>query len=897
MLKRLLSLLLAAALLLSLVPAGADEGVDLDALMLEIDSEAGNDKALTVGAVDFEISADRQSIFMNRPEVTGPAEYTIAYNIYDSDSNPVNYFYSLEDRVAATPGYGGLFNVFVVVTDSATGESSTQNIGWQELNWPSADKLTVGRATYEISPDGQSVFVDRPDIRCRSGRVSIAYNIYDSNANPVNYFYSTQKRVAATPGYAGRFNVFIVVTDLETGEQDVQNIGWNDLGGGEPVVPQEDFEFTVSGNDVILVRYNGTDSEVAIPAAWQDRAVTVLGERCFEGKTSMTSVTLPDTLKEIRANAFSNCTGLTYVYIPNGVTTIGDGAFAYCSKIDHFRLPSTLTSIGDGAFTLCSSLSYISIPKKVTRIGNSVFFFCDKLTSVTIPDSVTSIGDDAFYDCTSLPSITIPGSVTSIGARAFGYCTSLVTVTVPGSVVSIGEGAFSGGHALETVFLPNPGTVIGEAAFVDCPYLTLYGRAGSTAEAHARENGIRFAAMEDQQETDVIAQGDCGPAARWTLNSAYRLSITGYGDMDDYRYEDDVPWYAYRGKVTSIAIADTITQIGGDAFKGMSNCTSLKMGNSVRRIGHYAFSGCRNLPEIPIPDGVTTIDDYAFENCDIVTSFSFPAGLTEIGYCAFYHCIGLKSFEIAYGNTKYAARDGVLFDFFGETLICYPASRAGSSYTVPDGVTEIGDSAFMECKNLTEVKLPKGLKVIEFNAFCWAEKVSGITIPASVESIDRTSFWGCVGMASIQVASGNASFTSDQGILFSKDKKTLLCCPGGWAGACTIPSGVTKIEDNAFVYCRKLTGVTIPEGVVSLGDDCFYGCESLNSVTLPASMNSIGDSALANCHALTTVVFLNRNTAIGSDAFNWSTSLTIRGYAGSTAEAYARENNIPFEAL
>ena len=186
---------------------------------------------LRVGKVSFEISRDRQSVYLTKPAVTGGSgKVRIAYNIYDNNSNPVNYFYSAEERVAATPGYGGLFNVFVVVTDTVTGESDTQNIGWQTLDWPYADALTVGQAAFEISPDRQSIFLTRPSIACRGGSVTIAYNIYDAQSNPVNYFYSNDTRVAATPGYRGKFNVFIVVTDTVTGETNAQNIGWQQLG-------------------------------------------------------------------------------------------------------------------------------------------------------------------------------------------------------------------------------------------------------------------------------------------------------------------------------------------------------------------------------------------------------------------------------------------------------------------------------------------------------------------------------------------------------------------------------------------------------------------------------------------------------------------------------------------
>ena len=195
-------------------------------------------EGLSVGEVTFEISADKQSIYINRPAIGGSGHYSIAYNIYDSDSQPVNYFYSDEKRVAATPGYGGLFNVFVTVTDLESGYSLTRNIGWQTLLWPQADSLTVGKVTFERSPDGCSVFINRPAIACKGGSVTIAYNIYDAKSNPVNYFYSARSRVAATPGYRGRFNVFIVVTDTVTGEVNTQDIGWGDLDGDGPVPPE-----------------------------------------------------------------------------------------------------------------------------------------------------------------------------------------------------------------------------------------------------------------------------------------------------------------------------------------------------------------------------------------------------------------------------------------------------------------------------------------------------------------------------------------------------------------------------------------------------------------------------------------------------------------------------------
>ncbi|MBR6028703.1 MAG: hypothetical protein IKP40_06385 [Clostridia bacterium] len=157
--KKVLSVLLAALLVFGCAPVLSEGAPLLDELLREID-EAELAKGLSMSLSHFEISANQQSIFIDRPYVFRSEEYTIAYNIYDADSNPVNYFYSLEDRVAATPGYKGLFNVFVVVTDTATGEQVQDNIGWQELLGPDdpppeRQPLKVAAATCRISDDRQ----------------------------------------------------------------------------------------------------------------------------------------------------------------------------------------------------------------------------------------------------------------------------------------------------------------------------------------------------------------------------------------------------------------------------------------------------------------------------------------------------------------------------------------------------------------------------------------------------------------------------------------------------------------------------------------------------------------------------------------------------------------------
>ena len=159
--------------------------------------------------------------------------------------------------------------------------------------------------------------------------------------------------------------------------------------------------------------------------------------------------------KSIADNAFINCTSLTSVTIPNSVTEIGWSAFLGCTSLKSITIPDSVTSIGSGAFKDCPletatipaiACTYIYSPydsdfklKTVVitsgkSIDNNAFEYCTTLSSITIPDSVTSIGYLAFYHCSSLKSITIPGSVTKIGSSALAFCENLTSLTYKGTL-------------------------------------------------------------------------------------------------------------------------------------------------------------------------------------------------------------------------------------------------------------------------------------------------------------------------------------------------------------------------------------------------------------------------------------------------------------------------------
>jgi len=160
-------------------------------------------------------------------------------------------------------------------------------------------------------------------------------------------------------------------------------------------------------------------------------------------------------------------------------------------------------------------------------------------------------------------------------------------------------------------------------------------------------------------------------------------------------------------------------------------------------------------------------------------------------------------------------------------------------FTIPNGVTSIGDYAFESCTSLASVTISNGVTSIGDYAFESCTSLKYIEIPNSVTSIGEGVFQDCSGLKSVK-----------------------------------IPNGVTSIGDSTFYGCESLTSVTIPNSVTSIGDDAFGGCSKLTSVTIPNSVTSIGDGAFRWC-SLTSVMIPNSVTSIGSWAFRDCSGLTF----------------------
>jgi hypothetical protein len=310
---------------------------------------------------------------------------------------------------------------------------------------------------------------------------------------------------------------------------------------------------------------------------------------------------------------------------------------------------------------------------------------------------------------------------------------------------------------------------------------------------------------------------------------------------------------AYTGSGGNVIVPATIAglpvaSIGSSAFANRP-LTSISLPNSVTRIEEEAFYGCTGLTSIALPNSLISLGIFAFAECSALTNINIPSSVTNIGEATFVGCTALRAINVDALNPIYSSADGVLFDKAQTLLIVCPAGKVGS-YTLPDSVTVVGDSAFYECAELTSVTLPN-VTSIGLLAFQECSRLIDVTLPNSLTSIGEQAFL-LTGLTRV-----------------------------------AIPRSVTNIAPQTFAF-TKLTSVTVPDSITKLGDRMFRKCPELTTVILPASLTSIDDfifqdNSEQGVEAVTGVYFKgNAPTNVGTAAFRGANNATVYYRAGTT---------------
>jgi len=648
------------------------------------------------------------------------------------------------------------------------------------------------------------------------------------------------------------------------------------------VVNDATYNVTSIGNSAF---YNlASLTSVTIPDS-----VTSIGTSAFHYSGNLTSISISNlsSLTSIGANAFNRCAKLADFTIPNSVSSIGANAFEGCILFTSIVIPSSLTTIANSAFRGCSNLTSITIHTSVTSIGNNAFMDCTSITSISIPNSVTSIGNSAFQACTNLTSINIP-NVTTLGTSIFNICPKLVNIVsntqlltniiIPNNVGlsitidyvgNIPASAFYNLNEMVNVTIGPNITSIGSLAFAYCRKL-------SSVNIHI--NSLLTSIGSQAFNTCLLLTSINIPSSVTSIESQAFSSCSS---------------------LTSINIPSSVTTIKYNTFYGCSAMTSCPIPSSVTSIEDWAFVNCTLLANITIPSTIISIGNNVFMGCANLTSVTLPSSLTTCGLNVFSQCVNLATVvcnSSAVGSTiidkiTLSALRNITFGYAGvitesrcdglSTLVnvtigpnitsigqnafnlctslksCTNLSSitiieprvfrncsAMTSCNIPSSVTSIGNDAFFNCALLESVIIPTSVTSIDYQAFQGCSSFPTLTISSSLTSISYNVFYGCSNVSTIVVDPNNTNYSSENNVLFNKNKTILILYPSkSPTSSYIIPNTVTNFEQGSFWDCTNLTSITIPASATGqIWDYTFFNCNNLLTVIFAGNIPGISSN-------------------------------------------------------
>lgn len=612
-----------------------------------------------------------------------------------------------------------------------------------------------------------------------------------------------------------------------------------------------ELSYTEAAAVTSLAGFSGNTSITKFNELRYFTGLTELGKNVFKNCSSLSSITIPNSITSIAELAFFDCSSLTAIIIPSSVNSFDSMSFSGCTCLEtivvepgnatydsregcnaiietasntliigckNTVIPGDVTTIGNSAFLGCTSLTSISIPNNVTTISKSAFSGCSGLTSIVIPNTVTTIGGYAFMNCSSLTSIVIPEGVTAISSYTFYGCSGLTLIAIPNTVTTIEVSAFYGCSGLTSIVISEGVTTIHSGAFANCSGLT---------SVHIPSSVVDFGRDPRNGQSPIFTYEEANV-------------FGGCTNLETITVDINNPKYDSRDNCNAIIETESNTLLSG--------CNNTVVPNSVTAIGNGAFQGCDFTSTDFLPDGVIFIGNNVFKECSNLEEVNLPSSVLTVGRDAFY---GTPWFD----NQP----DGVVYA--GNSLYAYKGTMPeNTQIEVREGTTSITSYVFRYATRLTAITFPNSLKYIGYSSFQGCDGLTTISLPESMISLDINAFQGCRNLATLNIANGLQSIGK-----FAFSGCTSLT-------SLVIPGSVESIGYAAFTSCIALTSLTLSEGLKFIGDGAFSSAK-ISTLIIPNGVTTIGNDAFSGLSNLTSLTIPGSLTNIGSSAFFWCPNL------------------------
>lgn len=641
----------------------------------------------------------------------------------------------------------------------------------------------------------------------------------------------------------------------------------------------DDYEYRVINiNEVEIVSYNGSDSEVTIPSKIAGMPVTSIGQYSFNGKETRNPK--PAT----HPNA-SNNKNIKKIVVPSSVKTICAKAFAFMDALIDVVLSEGLEAINEFAFADCPSLTELKLPDSLVTFeftavaGTPVaeLVFGSNVTSIDIETKTSYANSEKSYvrkivfnsDCISIENISLPPTtsmpieIVSNGMLKLG---SSFRIQHQGSVERI---ICNGGVVYDAVLQllnNNMGYYFGNqdnSIVFSCEELLR----PNTYES----NGFRYFLNEESEAVISYYVGNESMVAVPEMLDGY--TVTGIGEFafssfysSDYFYKYGSDNLISNDLIKSITLPETIEFIGDYAFAGNFKLTEINIPSKVTTIPYECFNSCESLEYIEIPESVNKIEVRAFYRCKKLKSISLPESIDEICENTFSGCKTLESIDM-HGVKKIGKE---AFSYCEKLIIT----------ELPESLTELGEGAFYCCESIERLDLSKVTKIGAY-AMEYCKGLKEVILNDNLEHLESGVFQLCTNLESIKlpqklVSIGSCCFRLSglKNVVFNDELKT--------------------IENSAFDGCFNLTDVVLPDSLEYIWHSAFFEC-NIKEINIPVNLKILGYYAFARCEELTTVYFNAINCKVsnltGDEAYvpdDWSTASPF--YKTKITNIYFGEN-------